>query len=79
MIVAVTTRHLVYGVPSSSEECPIALALRDLGCVHVSVDLWWIRFYLNGRPYNYDTPSQVSVFMMEFDANHPVRPFEFEL
>lgn len=79
--VTVTQDDIDEGMVGKCGYCPIALALRRLGCVYVSVgvttaavtDSW-------GTPIQYyHLPDEASVFVYDFDHFKSVKPFSFIL
>jgi len=75
MKVCVVEDDIKKGVQGSSGYCPIARALKRLGCEGVWVDLHTCS--IGGRPYS--LPISVRHFIARFDNDKDVSPLEFEL
>jgi hypothetical protein len=80
MRVFVTQQHIDAGTPGSCNTDPIALAMKDAGClvpwVSPSHLAWNDRFHAT---YSVDTPGEVLAFMQAYDNGRATKPFEFEL
>lgn len=79
MKVEVTQEHINNGTPSSTDCCPIALALRT-----TTPDQWRVGIYSVFRlmPYErYALPCEASSFIKDFDYRglSAVNPFTFEM
>ena len=73
--IKLTQHHIDRGVRLSRFDCPISLALGDLGFSEILVDVDFIWF----DGWSHKTPTMVAEWIIAFDAGKEVRPFEFEL
>jgi len=78
MKVKVTQNHISKGVPGSRCLCPIALALKDMGCNYVNVS-YVTEYIKDGKFTRTFVPRLALDFMIAFDANGVVEPLEFEI
>ena len=81
MIIYVAQTHIDHGVKGSRTHDPIALALEDAGFYEawVSPDKIEVRGAAKEPMIRYRVPVEVEEFMIQFDNDEPVEPFEFEL
>lgn len=76
MIFQITHRCIALGEPFSGCGCPAAIAILDkLPGVEVSVDLDRIKI----DRWSYETPQNLSQWILKFDANRDSEPIEFSL
>jgi hypothetical protein len=77
MKVIVTQKHIDKGRRYDCFLCPISLALRE-----VNPQSWKVTcsaLTIRMGPYYFNTPFVVQKFILAFDRNDDVSPFEFEL
>ena len=67
MKIDVTDENIMDGEPYNAERCPVALALRDKGCVSIDVDCKRLVFCHDGVNYMIQTPLEVGIFIEKFD------------
>lgn len=80
MIVNVTQYHLDTGVPESTQCCPIALAIVDLGYDDVEVEESLVTILIDGEYVCFDLPQVAQDFIDTFDnTTGVVSPFSFPL
>jgi hypothetical protein len=79
MKVKVTQEHIREGRAGFATCCPVALALKELGCEWAVVGTTDIRVLFEGEVIRKPLPDKVTNFIRAFDFNHPVDPMEFEL
>ena len=78
----VTESHIAKGQTLNCEDCPIGLAIKDSGIfemVHVGYDIISVKLPNQVDNYECPTPKSVKRFMVSFDTNKSVRPFNFLL
>src|SRR5437867_8353311 len=79
----VTDEDIAKAIPSSSTSCMIADGVKHSlpNVKAVNVDLATIRFTdtKTGDRYTYSTPSTVQEALVQFDAGHKPKPFQFRL
>lgn len=76
--VVVKKKHIKRGVRECTNQCPIALAIREYK--HTSLDNISVddkEAEVNGNYYK--LPDEASDFVCDFDSNLPVKPFSFTL
>jgi hypothetical protein len=80
MLVQVTQKHITMG-KSVSNECPIALALIDVGAIEVSVGggAIWVRFKDEDKEVKYLNDLSVLNFIVMFDSAKLVNPNPIKL
>jgi hypothetical protein len=78
MTIHVTSSHIEHGAICSAYTCPVALACKDAG-LDAGVSESTIVIHRPDGAIDIRTPPQVVHFIREFEAGHPVNPFEFEL
>ena len=77
--VKVTQEHINRGIRANTNQCPIALALRDIFQIKspkyrdISVDSYTIKVY---RVY-FSITKRAKTFMNKFDQNQEVKPITF--
>lgn len=77
MIVKVTGKHIKKG-KSSTQRCPVALALKDAGVKDPSVSYGGIFCYgANDQNVFVHPPRSVQRFIVAFDHKKKVKPFSF--
>ena len=80
MIVSVKRKHIKRGKPGSCFFCPVALALKDVGCITPSVGPSLnYRVSMGGSVVSHPSPRSVRRFYTRFDAGRSVKPFRFIL
>jgi hypothetical protein len=81
MLIHVTQDHIDHGAKGSCTHDPIALALEDAGFYEAwaGPDKIGVRGAVKEPWVRYWTPVEVREFMILFDNDEPVEPFEFEL
>ena len=81
ILIAVTQDHIDNGVVGSASRCPVSLAVKDRsGCDRAVSNPSFIMGLKSGRTrFTVETPSVVIDFIGEFDREHKVEPFTFEL
>ena len=85
MKVNVTKQNIEDGQRYSLECCPIALAIKDLGCENVRVFETQIYIERNGKNDVIFLPENAKSFITNFDGakllehRNALKPFEFEL
>ena len=78
--IQVTQHDINLGIRADCHLCPVALAIeralgvRDVGVYHGTAD-WTQRKTRWGT----NLPLEVQVFIADFDAGAPVKPFSFEI
>ena len=78
MLVHVIEEHISRGKRKQCSDCPVALAMKDAGCVFPLVDYALI-WGPAGARLSMETPEAVGVFITRFDQGLPVAPFDFEV
>lgn len=79
MLLKVTQKNIHSG-NKSSRECPVALALKDLGFDRVRVGVYSISVYDQETGETIiDTPDDIHQFIIDFDSGRLVHPCEFYL
>ncbi len=76
--ITVTAEHIAKGYPGKSETCPVALAMRDAGIPSPSVGISTFNWGFRAEDWTV-LPSNVSIFIRNFDDHREVSPFEFEV
>ena len=81
MKIQVTQEHINKGAPGSGALCPITLAATDAGLTNVYTDPGGLEYHW---PTAYSLcrdplPIIALDFMQDFDNNHPVTPFAFDI
>ena len=79
MKVIVTQEHIDKGTPESACNCPIALALKDMGAKDVCVNQGYIEFQLGDEYWWAEPPTVADEFIEAFDDQEQVNPFEFDI
>ena len=79
MRIKVTQRNLDDGLVGDSSECPIALAMCDVGFHRPSVGLVSASWLDGDETIVANLPEEAQVFISMYDDEAPVEPFEFEL
>ena len=80
MKISVTLEDVQKGERYSASHCPIALAgRRAFSCLGVFVGVTRLDLYREDKHLRWYLSPEVEHFINEFDAQHPVEPFEFEL
>lgn len=77
--IIVTEDHIENGDKNSSDECPIALSLSDMGCKDVEVSTETVTFIYNTKDYLFDLPWKAKKFINSFDGGDYVKPLQFTL
>lgn len=83
MLIKVTQEDINNGRPLKSCECPVALACkRALNVDKVYIDGYSVTIYSDDHLYyvaEYKLPYNAAEFIEDFDGDHAIAPFEFEL
>jgi len=74
IILPVTEKHIKKGRPRSAAGCPIALAIKDMGFSHVSVNPDTAHIFNNLVMKGYRISNPGKRFIQRFDAEKPVKP-----
>jgi hypothetical protein len=78
--IQVTAADIAHGLAGDCEECPIALAIyRALSDAGVRVGTGGVTLYREGTNAMLALPEAATKFIVRFDHDEPVAPFEFEL
>jgi hypothetical protein len=79
--VKVTDKHIKRGIPQCIDQCPIALALTDLGYDVISVGLDTTLFYDKNRVnvFSFFLPPIATDFIKRFDNLEHLTSFDFTL
>ena len=81
--ISVTKEDIAAGEHHAGEfdSCPIAVALKRIGCEEVDADEDRILVSLKGNRYLYKTPRNAMLFISDFDSGQEsyVKPIEFVL
>lgn len=75
MTINVTQTHIDTGKKFICNNCPIALALQDVGLTGIAVSDSFI-YHSEGW---FRTPREVKKFIIDFDSGRVVKPFTFTL
>lgn len=75
--IEVTQAHIDNGKPGSYASCPVALAMKEMGCEEVDVDIGEIEYSFKGKKFYIFTPSEVRDFIKTYDNGGVVFPFNF--
>lgn len=75
MIIRVTKRHIKLGKRFSTQNCPIALVLREqfAGYIHVGIT----HAMIGRKTCNFS--ARTMKFIRDFDFHRPVKPFNFRI
>ncbi len=79
MRIKVTAEHIARGEPERIRECPVALALRDLGINDPCVEYGYVRFGEFGKRHSAHISDAVVRRIKRFDNGKPIQPFSFDL
>ena len=80
MIIKVTQQHIDKGYQGYSEECPIALALKEATGLNASVyEKIFLRKGKEEYLYDAPTPQHVVDRIKNYDKNNTMTPFQFEI
>ena len=77
--VKVTQADIEAGIPGVYNECPVAQALKRLGCEQIDADEDRILLTHDNKRYVFKTPRAANHFIDDFDCDREVKAFEFEL
>lgn len=79
MKIAVTQKHIDFGLAGSCRSDPIALAMLDAGLEEPWVSPSYLRWKQGGKTYYDMIPDPVMLFMKRFDNGRECGPFTFEI
>ncbi len=83
MKITVTKRHIKKGLRGVPDRCPIALALKEKIHQKVTVGCREIYYRFQSKPSNRFRsaflPLSAAQFVDDFDLDHKVKPFTFEV
>ena len=77
--VKVTPHEIGQGQEGVFDCCPIALALKKLGCKKIDVDENRILLTYDNKRLVYKTPRTANLFIDDFDSSRKVEPIIFKL
>lgn len=77
--VEVTLQDIKSGQEGVFDCCPVALALRKLGCDKIDVDEDRILLTHNNKRLVFKTPRTANLFIDDYDSSREVKPINFKL
>lgn len=79
MRIPVLKRHIKKGSRGEYTDCPIALAMQEVGLKKAGITPQNIIYSKNGKWVRYDTPDLVAKKLHRYDGCGEMIPFEFHL
>ena len=79
IMVAVTQEYIDRGKVGITTDCPIALAITDMGYQEVIVDGLEVTWNAEGMEYGHILPDAAQDFIAAFDEEEVTAPFQFEV
>lgn len=78
MRIKVGVEHTSRGVRNSLEQCPLAIALKELGFTNVSAGRSSVTAVWRGRSFHAYVPPDISKKLSDYDNGGNLAPFVFD-
>lgn len=77
----ITTKDIRVGKTRNGYECPVARALQRAipNATDIHAGGIWLKFRIDKRYHELDTPKEVSAWMARFDRDDEVKPFRITI